>query len=105
MKDVVEDDHAKTAAEMREVMAAYAEAEDLINLGAYARGSNPLIDRAIEMKPRIDAFLKQGIYERDTYDAIVEKLESMFRKKKEGAREGAARDYVSSTPYFARMRK
>ncbi len=105
MKDVVEDGHAKAAADMREILAAYAEAEDLINLGAYARGSNPVIDRAIEMKPRMDAFLKQGIYERDTYDSIVEKLESMFRKKKEGAREGAAADYVASTPYFARMRK
>jgi len=105
MKDVVEDGHAKAAAEMREVMAAYADAEDLINLGAYARGSNPIIDRAIEMKPRMDAFLRQGIHERDGYDAIIEKLESMFTKKKDGAREAGARDYVASTPYFARMRR
>ena len=56
MKDVVTCEHKDAANKMRELLAAYADAEDLINLGAYAKGSNSVVDRAIEMKPEIDAF-------------------------------------------------
>ncbi len=46
------------------LIATYGEAEDLINIGAYARGSNPEIDIAIELKPAIDRFLQQASDER-----------------------------------------
>jgi flagellum-specific ATP synthase len=45
---------------IRSLMAIYKENEDLINIGAYTRGSNPTIDRAIQMRPLIEAFLAQG---------------------------------------------
>ena len=41
-------------------MAIYRENEDLINIGAYTRGSNPQIDKAIQMRPMIEALLSQG---------------------------------------------
>ncbi len=41
-------------------MATYQENEDLINIGAYVKGSNPNIDRAIDLRPGIEAFLSKG---------------------------------------------
>ncbi len=104
MKDVVTCEHKDAANKMRELLAAYADAEDLINLGAYAKGSNSVVDRAIEMKPEIDAFLRQDIYERDTFDNITHRLMSMFESK-ESKGESTQKDYVAPVPYFARTRR
>jgi flagellum-specific ATP synthase len=52
------------ATEARRLMAAYRDARDLIEIGAYVRGSNPLVDAAIERRPAIDSFLRQGIDDR-----------------------------------------
>ncbi|HOV14409.1 MAG TPA: FliI/YscN family ATPase, partial [Spirochaetota bacterium] len=48
---------------IRELLSEYKKNEDLINIGAYARGSNPKVDLAIDLKDRIDEFLKQKIEE------------------------------------------
>jgi flagellum-specific ATP synthase len=47
------------AAEARQVMAAYANMEELIRIGAYRSGADPLIDRAIRLNPALEAFLRQ----------------------------------------------
>ena len=49
------------ARELRELLAAYRDAKDLVEIGAYARGSNPVVDRALDLKPLIDAFLRQDV--------------------------------------------
>ena len=49
--------------ELRELLAAYRDAKDLVEIGAYARGSNPVVDRALDLKPMIDAFLRQDVSE------------------------------------------
>jgi flagellum-specific ATP synthase len=64
---VTEKHHQAWAGQIREWMAVYAQAEDLINLGAYARGSNPKIDEAVAVADRIQAFLRQGVDERATF--------------------------------------
>jgi flagellum-specific ATP synthase len=99
MKDVVTPEHAEAANKCRELLAAYAEHEDEISLGAYARGSVPAVDRAIEMMETINAFLRQGIYERDRYDSIVKRLIDMFAERKAAPRP----DIVARTPAFARI--
>ena len=81
MKDVVTKEHMKSAVRFRELLAAYRDAEDLINLGGYVRGANPVVDRAIEMKSELDDFLRQGIYEQDFLDAIVTRMNTMFAEK------------------------
>jgi flagellum-specific ATP synthase len=48
---------------LKDFLATYNEAKDLINIGAYAKGSNPKWDIAIEKIDRINKFLKQGIME------------------------------------------
>lgn len=67
-------DHLKKAAEMRSLLATYARAEDLIRLGAYQRGSDPLVDRAIEVVPKIESFLRQGGGDLCSYERSIELL-------------------------------
>lgn len=98
MKDVVTPEHAAAANKFRELLAAYTEHEDEISLGAYAKGSVPSVDRAIEMLPRMNEFLKQGIYERDYLDAIAKRLIDMFAEKK-----AVRPEIVTRTPAFARI--
>ena len=88
--DVVCDEHhCRARREIVKLLAAYAEAEELINIGAYAAGSNADCDVAIALKPRIDAFLRQGIEERAEYPQICRGLLELAeaanteRKKKE----------------------
>jgi len=64
----------KAAMAIRRLMAAYAEAEDMIAVGAYVKGANPAVDEAIKRKPAIDAFLMQDIDERAPIDASLAAL-------------------------------
>lgn len=59
MKQVTTPDHAKMAIKIRELLATYKEAEDLINIGAYKSGANPKIDKAVKVIDQINDFLKQ----------------------------------------------
>jgi len=60
MKEIVTSEHYDMAGKIRDLMAAYGEAEDLINIGAYAKGSNKRIDTAISKIEAINAFFKTG---------------------------------------------
>jgi flagellum-specific ATP synthase len=59
MSHLVSPDVKKAAYEIRDLMATYKKSEDLINIGAYKRGSNPRIDTAIDRADPINAFLRQ----------------------------------------------
>ena len=59
MKAVVSSEHTRMAQKIRETIATYRDAEDLINIGAYKNGANPKIDKAIKMIDPINDFLKQ----------------------------------------------
>ncbi len=61
MKDVVSDAHWKGAMEAKEMVAAYTEAEDLINIGAYKHGNNARIDRALHFIEPLNDYLRQGL--------------------------------------------
>ncbi|MGB1719297.1 MAG: FliI/YscN family ATPase, partial [Candidatus Latescibacterota bacterium] len=61
MKDVTSEAHWDRSIEVKSMMAAYTEAEDLINIGAYARGSNPSIDRSLQYVEPINDYLRQGL--------------------------------------------
>ena len=59
MKAVASPEHTRMAQKLRETIAVYRDAEDLINVGAYKAGANPKIDKAIKMIDQINDFLKQ----------------------------------------------
>jgi len=77
MPDVVSKEHYAGASALRDVLATYREAEDLINIGAYVPGSNPRVDVALAKIDRARAFLQQGIYETAVYDESVAGLASV----------------------------
>jgi flagellum-specific ATP synthase len=61
---VVAPEQLGQAIELRRLMAAYRDARDLIEIGAYQKGSNPVVDRAVQLQPAIDRFLRQDMDER-----------------------------------------
>lgn len=71
MSDVVGEQQKEKAHELLELLATYRKAEDLINIGAYAAGSNAKIDRAIKHIDAINRFLCQGVDEAADFDASV----------------------------------
>lgn len=79
MTNLVKEDHKKAAAKLREVLARYTEAEDLINIGAYVKGSNPKIDYALSKIDQVNEFLKQGTFEKVDFDQLVKRLLGIFR--------------------------
>jgi len=78
MKDVCTEEEIALAAEVRELMATYREAEDLINIGAYVKGSNPRIDRAIEKIDALNAFFRQGIDEQADHGEAIARLRTIL---------------------------
>src|SRR5690625_5081498 len=78
MPSVVTPEQRKLAGDMRDLIATYREAENLINIGAYVEGSNPDIDKAIEKRPDLESFLIQDIHEADFRgEKLWESLEKM----------------------------
>ena len=67
MIDITDEPHRAAARELQRVLAVHKDIEDLVNIGAYARGSNPDCDQAVEALPLIREFLAQGIDERCSY--------------------------------------
>jgi len=63
MIDVVSKEHYDLSMKFKDIMATYKSAEDLINIGAYTRGSNPKIDQAIQKHDLMMPYLKQGIFD------------------------------------------
>lgn len=68
---VTSEDQRDAAGELRSLLAAYTEREDLISIGAYARGSDARVDRAIERIDGINTFLRQRISERSSPEDTI----------------------------------
>lgn len=79
MPDIVTPEHKKSAEKIIDILATYREAEDLINIGAYVRGSNPKIDKALQMIGDIKNFLKQDMKEKAEFQDSVEGLISLAK--------------------------
>jgi flagellum-specific ATP synthase len=77
MTDVVTKDHREAAQHMRALMAVYKEAEDLIHIGAYVKGSSKKIDEAIEKIDAINDFLCQGVFDVTSFEDMKKTLESI----------------------------
>ncbi|MGI6778756.1 MAG: flagellar protein export ATPase FliI [Acetivibrionales bacterium] len=74
MPDVVQKEHMDIARRIKGAMAVYRDAEDLINVGAYVKGSSEKIDYAISVIDNINNFINQGVYDKLEYDEILEML-------------------------------
>jgi flagellum-specific ATP synthase len=78
MTEITSDEHLNAARNFTRLLASYNEAEDLINIGAYKKGSNRDIDLAVRLKPQMDNFLRQGIYEVSNLEESQSYLISQF---------------------------
>jgi flagellum-specific ATP synthase len=78
MPDIITDEHKKTANEIKKTMAIYKEAEDLINIGAYVKGSNPKIDYSIDVIDNINAFIEQEIHLNNQYEETLELIQKVL---------------------------
>lgn len=74
MPNLVDDKHGAAAARVRRLLAVWSEIEDLVNIGAYAAGSNPEYDVTIRMRPAVEAFLKQSVTEQAGFEASRDAL-------------------------------
>ncbi len=78
MSSIVDPQHKKAAGQLKNVLATYAEAEDLVNIGAYKAGSNPSIDYALSKIDAVNEFLQQDVYEKISFEESIQRLEELF---------------------------
>lgn len=77
MADVISDDHRACAGRVKDLMAAYRENEDLIQIGAYAQGTSERVDKAIKVHDALDSFLRQDRNEKCGFEASVARLKEI----------------------------
>jgi flagellum-specific ATP synthase len=85
--------HAEAARELRGLLAAYEDNRDLVSIGAYVRGTDALVDRALDLLPDINAFLRQRAEEVTAFDAAVARLQELTgtgQAKEEGLHDAFA---------------
>ncbi len=80
MSQIASPEHKAAAGRMRNVMATYNEAEDLINIGAYKAGANPEIDYAVSKIGTVNDFLKQDVNSKQSLDETLSSLTGMFEQ-------------------------
>lgn len=78
MTEICKPEHINLANRLKETLSVYQEAEDLINIGAYVRGSNPKIDAAVSKISLVENLLKQGIFEKSSFEETLNELSSIF---------------------------
>ncbi|MEA3297798.1 MAG: FliI/YscN family ATPase, partial [candidate division Zixibacteria bacterium] len=82
MKEVANEEELRLVGEVRGLLSVYREAEDLINIGAYVKGSNPKIDRAISKIDDLNAFFQQGINELADHGESIRQLNEILGENK-----------------------
>ncbi|MFV0439002.1 MAG: FliI/YscN family ATPase [Desulfopila sp.] len=83
MRNIVSPRHLELAGKARSVLATYGEAEDLINIGAYTRGSSSKIDFALGKIDAINGFLQQRFDTSTPFKATVEQLGTILSERKD----------------------
>ncbi len=79
MPNLVDETHQQLSNRFKNVLAVYKEAEDLISIGAYVKGSNKEIDLSISMIDQLNNYLKQGTHEEYDYEEAVEEIRKIFQ--------------------------
>jgi flagellar biosynthesis/type III secretory pathway ATPase len=74
----------EAARSIREALAVYRDSEDLIQLGAYAAGSNPALDASIRLRPELVDFLRQDQAAASTLQQTLSKLEELASRLRSG---------------------
>jgi len=78
MHSITSPEHQQHMRRLKQLYSRYQRNRDLINVGAYSAGSDPVLDQAIQLLPRIEAFLQQGIPERASVTESLGQLTALF---------------------------
>ncbi|MGZ3774880.1 MAG: FliI/YscN family ATPase [Pseudobdellovibrionaceae bacterium] len=78
MRAVATPEHVRLAQKLRETLAVYKDAEDLINIGAYKPGSNPKIDKAVKVIDAVNDFLKQRVEDPTNFTQTVRQMQQIL---------------------------
>ncbi|HRK11957.1 MAG TPA: FliI/YscN family ATPase, partial [Thauera sp.] len=78
MHNLVGDDHFAVVRQFKQLFSRYQRSRDLIAVGAYQAGGDAVLDAAVRLYPKLEAFLQQGINERETHDGALQKLAGVF---------------------------
>src|SRR5450830_1920834 len=79
MHSITSMEHQRDTRRLKQLYSRYQRNRDLISVGAYAAGSDPILDQAIQLLPRIEAFLQQGIPERAGVTESLGQLTALFQ--------------------------
>ncbi|MDD3593697.1 MAG: flagellar protein export ATPase FliI [Candidatus Gastranaerophilales bacterium] len=74
MTDITTKEHKAAAGKLRNLLAVYQKNADLINIGAYIKGTDANVDKALELNEPINDFLRQGLDEKTPYDETIERI-------------------------------
>jgi len=78
MQEIATPDHIQAARQFRQTLSTYHQHRDLISIGAYQRGSDPRVDNAITLWPRMQRFLRQDMRERVDFAASLTALQAVL---------------------------
>jgi flagellum-specific ATP synthase len=79
MPDIISQEHRERVRIFNEILATYKEAEDLINIGAYVKGSNPQIDHSLSKIGQLKSFIKQDMFEKTEFKSTIERLSNIIQ--------------------------
>lgn len=78
MNDIADRDQVKTASQLRNMLSIYEQNQDLISIGAYKRGTNPVLDNAISHIDRINDFLQQAVGDKVVFQDTVAQMKAIL---------------------------
>lgn len=79
MTQIASKEHLETAQQIRSLLATYEDNSELIQIGAYKRGTDQEIDRAISFYPKIQKFLRQGILEHLSLEESINRMQTLLK--------------------------
>ena len=79
-RDVVDADHIRLRDQVIDVLSTYRDVEDMINIGAYANGTDPRVDKAIELVPKFEELFKQDIAHQVSYEQGLNNLKTILEE-------------------------
>jgi flagellum-specific ATP synthase len=103
MNDIVPREHRQAAQTIRELLAVYRDHEDLISIGAYRHGANPLVDTAIAMRDELQRYLRQAIEEKSSVEQARKELIALAQRcQAVGGRSQSPAPAVATVPVKSR---
>lgn len=83
MPQIVDNEHLQQAQQFKQMYSTYRQNQDLISVGAYSRGSDPLIDEAIAIYPALQQLLTQGMDEAVNWQQSAQRLQQVIEMRKQ----------------------